>query len=1224
MCKKISALFLSVVISIQAIICGVSVNAFADLQDSTLINSEEDFREFVNNCVIDSYSMGKTFVLENDINILGMKIPAVPIFEGTFDGNGHKISGVSITEDGSATGLFRYIGERGTVKNLIVEGLISPTGTSAKCGGIAGVNKGRIVECAFSGMVSGEEDCGGIVGINETSGVIEKCESSGKVNASHRSGGICGSNRGIVRSCENKSLVNPVISDSSIDVEDLDMEELSESSDSLTNISDAGGIAGYSHGTIQGCINKGNIGYPHVGYNIGGIVGRQDGYVSGCSNYGDILGRKDCGGIVGQAEPYFMITYDNTKTDELETALDDLNALTEQLINDADSGSDSVSGGFSGINSALDGIRDSSDALLDEAERIINTDVDSVNELESRLFDLIDRLSEICDVAAASGGALEESLSWIKDSFAFLGNCVDYLDGGMKQIFSSSDKLADAFQQLSDGSKALGDALDSLKKGMGDPKQMKAALDALTDDIEAIKFAADSIADNANDLIKAVKKFENDSVVKDAVSDMEDSLSAMSEHAEKLSETLGTVSGKLEEMVSGLPSEPTYQDILDAIKELTEDKDFVNAVTESLKYVAKLSEDLADFSNAMSELINSEALKAFKTDLEKVLNSIESDTAHISDITDSTVTEPDIDIDALYKVIDYLKEAVAKTGNATDDGKAVVEIIEKSWDYLDNASENAIAAIYGLEQAAENAESAAGSITAAVDRAGDMFDYFSGLPNVNFVGADDGFTDSRDAMFDELERFTNSLDVLNSSANYTSGTLADDLRAINNKISDIEKIMSEIVDEIVDSTSKDAEDYVEDISVSELNVKGEGMIYSCKNYGEISADVNVGGISGAMGVESALSPESDDAASVGERSLQFTYMLRTIVNKCDNYGSVTAKKDGAGGIAGEMSTGCVNECGGFGNVSSTSGGYVGGAVGTSAGTVLKTAAMCELSGERNVGGIAGSGETVKDCRSFVKFGDTGEFTGSIAGDISGEYTGNAYVENGYGAVDGISYSEKAYPVTYEAMLKLSYVPSEFRKMKLIFVADGETVGEIDCSYGGNVLEGEIPEVPEKKGYNGVWEEFEKRNITFGGVINAVYNKPISVAASETCREDGLPVLLVEGAFADNEIPIADYSGDCWHITIPDDGGAEHRVRYYCGENNKNTDVLVNGIKVESEVDGRYLVFKVNMNSFTLTTAPKTINPMIFVVAGAVAVLVLIIVIVAVRKKRKSKVNQDNR
>ena len=76
---------------------------------------------------------------------------------------------------------------------------------------------------------------------------------------------------------------------------------------------DTGGIVGYSSGVVQSCVNRGTVGYPHVGYNTGGIAGRQDSYLSGCTNSGTVYGRKDVGGIVGQAEPYVLVDLAGTR-----------------------------------------------------------------------------------------------------------------------------------------------------------------------------------------------------------------------------------------------------------------------------------------------------------------------------------------------------------------------------------------------------------------------------------------------------------------------------------------------------------------------------------------------------------------------------------------------------------------------------------------------------------------------------------------------------------------------------------------------------------------------------------------------------------------------------------------------------------------------------------------------------------------------------------------------
>lgn len=56
-----------------------------------------------------------------------------------------------------------------------------------------------------------------------------------------------------------------------------------------------------------------------------------------------------------------------------------------------------------------------------------------------------------------------------------------------------------------------------------------------------------------------------------------------------------------------------------------------------------------------------------------------------------------------------------------------------------------------------------------------------------------------------------------------------------------------------------------------------------------------------------------------------------------------------------------------------------------------------------------------------------------------------------------------------------------------------------------------PEVPEKDGYSGVWEDFSQENITFDQTIEAVYTEYITTLEANL---DGtkLPKLLAEGTF----------------------------------------------------------------------------------------------------------------
>lgn len=1233
--KRLAAVFTAALLLTEPLLASAPAayaqSASASREDSVEISTAEEFAEFAEGCTLDSYSVGKVFVLKNDINLSGTGIKCVPSFGGTFDGNGHTISGLSISENISAAGLFRYIEKSGTVKNLNVSGRLTPTGTAEKCGGIAGVNRGHIVNCSFTGAVAGNERCGGIAGVNEESGMISGCTASGRIQADHFAGGIVGENFGHIRSSENQCSVNTVVTDESLELSDLNLNDL-YNTESFSDVTDAGGITGYSNGSVQSCKNSGSIGYPHIGYNIGGIVGRQEGYISNCENYGVINGRKDIGGIVGQAEPHLMISYSKSRVDELNDSLTELNSLINKTINDMDNRGDVISGNFSGINSSLDSIRDKSSEMMTEAERIVNTDIDSVNELSSRISDSIDMLSPAADMISEAADSIADGFDELSGAGELLGDSLGGLDAGTEIIFNSLDDLSGAVTELQEASTAVSSALVSLRNGLGDPRKMEDALNALENDIKAMKFAVDSISRNASELLSSIDRLVNSSEIEDAADKIETALNRISSSSSKLSDDLDKLSAALRKVsdrlsdLTEIPDDPgsiddifgdDYQKYLDEIKDMLEDgtlKDVAEATAAIFDDMSDMVDALSDLSEGISELVNSRALERFKRQISSISRDIEDDVEYIDHITDSDVTLPDTDIDELYAVIDYLKSASDSITGSGDYAKRALDTIKSAWGDLDEAAANAVAAAYCASDASESMRNAADSIGDAADEVGDIIDFFSEEPDIVFVGADDGFIESRESLNASLDSLTRELERLNSSASGMGDLLADDLRAINDQCLEIKDILFEMVDEIRDTTL-DAEEYTEDISESDQQGYAEGKIFSCRNYGEINGDLNVGGIVGTMGVDNSFDPESDTAETIGERSLKFMYMLRTVVRECSNYGTVIAKKDAAGGIVGEMSTGCVIGCGGFGDISSTSGGYVGGIAGNSLAKIVSSSAMCRLSGGDYVGGIAGKATDMRGCRSFVEIIDGNEFTGTIAGQGSGELSANAFVENGMGAVDGISYRGRAFPVTYEKMLTLSDVPEEFSVMKLIFMADGEIVDTLEYGYGDSVRDADIPEVPAVAGSFAEWEDFDRSDLRFGKIINAVYSNLLTAIASDVCRDDGLPVFIAEGSYGDQSLTV-ERSDAAWKITLPDDGADSHLIRYYA--EGDGLDVFVNGERVESEQDGRYLVFRTNLMDFEVTTAEKPFNYLPFIYAGGGLIVLVVIIIIAARVKKKKK------
>ena len=113
-------------------------------------------------------------------------------YTGTFDGGGHTITGLTVTTNDKYAGLFGYIGNAGTVKNVVMEGvLITSNNRSSQAGGVAGFSRGTIENCSVSGSVSGTVYVGGVVGA-QRGGSITGCSSSATVKGTVDVGGVAG------------------------------------------------------------------------------------------------------------------------------------------------------------------------------------------------------------------------------------------------------------------------------------------------------------------------------------------------------------------------------------------------------------------------------------------------------------------------------------------------------------------------------------------------------------------------------------------------------------------------------------------------------------------------------------------------------------------------------------------------------------------------------------------------------------------------------------------------------------------------------------------------------------------------------------------------------------------------------------------------------------------------------------------------------------------------
>lgn len=220
----------------------------------------------------DAVNGGQTTIsgkLTANINLNGKTWTAIGTdsnkFAGTLDGDSHTVSGLAGTG-----GLVYYLSANGTVKSLCVDCAIDGT---SNVGGIADKSEGRIENCLVSGYIKGGNDTifgvGGIVGHGVAGNVISGCVSTADILFKY--------SRYVVQN-------------------------------------GAGGIVGYTYGTVENCYFAGNV---HTNAKsvsaggFGGLVGcaRSNAVMKDCYTVGAVTGPESSfGAVVGKVNSGATIT----------------------------------------------------------------------------------------------------------------------------------------------------------------------------------------------------------------------------------------------------------------------------------------------------------------------------------------------------------------------------------------------------------------------------------------------------------------------------------------------------------------------------------------------------------------------------------------------------------------------------------------------------------------------------------------------------------------------------------------------------------------------------------------------------------------------------------------------------------------------------------------------------------------------------------------------------
>ena len=1013
--KKLLACLLSLLILLALVPAAV----LAADPETVTVGTPEELRRLAEDCVLDTWSVGRRILLTADIDLGDAEFTPIPLFSGVFDGQGHTIRGLSVTADASSVGLFRQLLPGAVVKDLQVSGQILPGGSADRVGGVAGLNRGIIRNCTFSGAAAGCRRVGGICGVNGQEGRVESCAAEGTVTGQHQVGGIVGENLGEVTECVNRAAITPELVQASV----TQLPDLSEAASALVNrgvtaddvldITDLGGVAGYSSGVVRRCMNEGTVGRLHVGYNVGGVAGRQSGVVEGCLNTGAALGRKDVGGVVGQLDPDGEWNFSEGLPAELRAQVTGLREDLDRLTEAAGGMSTAASAALTDALRALDRTDTAAEELTGKTAAWAADNLAVVNELSRRVSDGLADLEPVTAELEALTEALPPAVRLLSEALAALSNAVTLSRAGMADASAALGDLAAAGEDLQTASRDLERGMIRLREALGDPEQAGDALAEISGALEGFASVRSRTAEDLDRLIAALDALLVSLPLPDKLPDL--------------------IYGIGDDVTPFVPDAETAAAILQALRGiLAVVRDSLAGLPGDMKTLRESFDDLRDGSRELLSLFDPAAFHAFLAYLESSFSALG----------------------------DSLADATAAARN----GKAALEELDASGEELAGALTLASLGLDKLDDALQALRRAAAGVRAM---AADL----AGRPALRFTLPETDGAEGRE-LFASLHDASAALTAL--AAALDGQALAADLKAVTDRL-------CTVADLVLDALSGSAQE--ERVSMEDVSAQGSlrsaGLVKDSESRGNVEGETNVGGVAGAVTVEFSFDREDDFQLS-SLLSGTARYLVYASLRGCSASGEVKAHRSAAGGIAGRMDYGAAAECE-FGGSVSAVGDYAGGVAGLSRGVIENCRVRANVAGANYLGGAAGLGHDVRGCLVMPWLEKTAEFLGSVAGDADGEVSGNRYCESAVGGVNGFSFAGEAEPVTYEELLTLSDSPV-FRECQVSFQVEGATVEVLRLPYGGRIESlPAVPDKDGKAWrWDGEASEPIRRSMTVGG------------------------------------------------------------------------------------------------------------------------------------------------
>ncbi len=1007
------------------------------------------------------------------------------------------------------------------------------------------------------------------------------------------------------------------------------------------------GLFRINSGTIKNVDVTANITPSGSSSKIGVIAGENNGKIINCKSFGEIKGKNQLGGIVGENNKKGIIKNCNSSV-----------FITGSLH----------VGGICGLNNGLIQKCDNSGLINTSANQINTSNFFTIEDIKNEFLaqqkkstievfscvggicgqneNTIINCSNIADIGYVHigynvGGITGVQKGIIKDCYN-LGRVSGRKDiGGICGQFEPNIKIENGkdfsaelkrefdtlYVQLNtlnnqvnkttnvslDKSKQINDSLKDIETSL---KNTSTSLNETSKDkIDELHSSLDDINLTTSNMIKDYKNISND-----IINDVDKSRSTFSEITKQLIDTFNYTNDTLSQ---------TNPEVSEQLKQLKEQTDRLLSLEENFNNINKNAKDNAkqlddkifEINSSIATLkstvksINSP--KTFIKGVKKIRQTLKQlkkqseDLRHISDdlsFYSPKNTEKIISttFDSLNKSSELIQEITDKVSEtASDTSKALSENNSKSLEQIDISKKSLNETLKNLNTNSQKLNQTLADHTQNLNSQSD---------NIEDI-INDKFNASNETLHRTYEDVYKKSLIVNSNLNDLINTSKINNSSVNGTVSSINDTFKNIGTIIEKFTRKPNYSY-ENIFDYEENKDKKGIISHCENDGIITGDSDVGGTCGIISFEIGNNPEKDLMSNKNILK-DAKALLRAITYKCINNGTINCKTDYAGGIVGKSTTGVIYDCVNKGNINGID--FLGGICGYCKGNIFKSNVLCDINGKNNIGGITGYALNISNNNCMVRIYAKGEKIGAIAGQIDEDSTieNNIFVFENIGAIDGVSYAGKAFPLSYDDFIKLENIPDYYNTLSVRFYDKSKLVKTVKVNYGGKIDPEQIPETPYDEQTYTQWENFPKNNIIRSINVNLEYKPWITTISSN----ERIPLFLIEGHFFPSDsitiTPIEtnyenkDYTDATIYKYKINGGTYENKKDYYIRVHlleNETIKLIKNDTitDVEYVKDGNYAIFRGQEQGKVIILKIKEKNYLVLipVILGIITIFIL--------------------